>query len=110
MADRGQPQLKRNDRNCTQSVIPPKNKTLSRRIRGSIGDGGHHDPTLVYQIDADCKRLRWIEADGFREAKASWLDALRDLQARGLTEGPRLDSGDGALGVRAALDEVYGET
>ena len=100
MADRGQPQLKRNDRNCTQSVIPPKNKTLSRRIRGSIGDGGHHDPTLVYQIDAD----------GFREAKASWLDALRDLQARGLTEGPRLDSGDGALGVRAALDEVYGET
>jgi putative transposase len=49
-------------------------------------------------------------SDGFRESKDSWLDLLRDLKARGLTEGPRLAIGDGALGFWAALDETYAET
>jgi putative transposase len=49
-------------------------------------------------------------SDGFRESKASWLDLLRDLNTRGLTEGPRLAIGDGALGFWAALDEIYAET
>jgi len=49
-------------------------------------------------------------ADGFRESKDSWRDLLRDLKARGLTLGPRLAIGDGALGFWAALDEVYAET
>jgi len=49
-------------------------------------------------------------ADGFRESKASWLDLLQDVKARGLTVGPRLAIGDGALGFWAALDEVYAET
>ena len=48
--------------------------------------------------------------DGLRESKESWLDVLRDLLARGLTAGPRLAVGDGALGFWAALDEVYPET
>lgn len=49
-------------------------------------------------------------SDGFRESKASWRDLLRDLKARGLAEGPRLATGDGALGFWAALEEVDAET
>lgn len=48
--------------------------------------------------------------DGLRESKESWLDVLRDLARRGLSVGPRLAVGDGALGFWAALDEVYPET
>jgi transposase-like protein len=48
--------------------------------------------------------------DGFRESKDSWLDLLRHLKSRGLSTGPRLAIGDGALGFWAALDEVYAET
>lgn len=49
-------------------------------------------------------------SDGFRESKGSWLDLLRDLKTRGLTVGPRLAVGDGALGFWAALEETYAET
>jgi len=49
-------------------------------------------------------------SDGFRESKESWHDVLRDLKARGLTRGPQLAIGDGALGFWAALDDVYTET
>ena len=45
--------------------------------------------------------------DGERESKASWLTVLRDLKRRGLTEGPKLATGDGALGFWAALEEEY---
>ena len=48
--------------------------------------------------------------DGLRESKQSWLDVLRDLSDRGLTVGPRLAVGDGALGFWAALDELYPQT
>lgn len=48
--------------------------------------------------------------DGLRESKASWLELLRDLKARGLEIGPRLAVGDGALGFWGALDEIYPET
>ena len=45
--------------------------------------------------------------DGIRESKASWLEVLRDLKARGLAEAPKLAVGDGALGFWAALEEEY---
>jgi transposase-like protein len=45
--------------------------------------------------------------DGIRESKASWLEVLRDLKARGLVEAPKLAVGDGALGFWAALEEEY---
>jgi putative transposase len=48
--------------------------------------------------------------DGYRESKSSWMELLLDLKQRGLTEGPRLAIGDGALGFWAALEEVYPET
>jgi len=46
---------------------------------------------------------------GYRESKASWSETLRDLRNRGL-EAPLAATGDGALGLWAALDEVYPTT
>ncbi len=46
---------------------------------------------------------------GYRESKESWGDDLRDLRDRGL-EAPLVATGDGALGLWAALDEVYPTT
>jgi putative transposase len=44
--------------------------------------------------------------EGYRESTESWLAVLRDLKARGLSD-PRLFIGDGALGLWAAIREVY---
>ncbi len=48
--------------------------------------------------------------DGFRESEQSWLELLLDLKSRGLTIGPKLATGDGALGFWKALRKVNGET
>ena len=48
--------------------------------------------------------------DGFRESELSWLSVLRDLKNRGLTNGPQLAIGDGALGFWKALEKTYPET
>ncbi len=48
--------------------------------------------------------------DGFRESEQSWLELLLDLKSRGLEIGPKLATGDGALGFWKALRKVYGET
>ena len=45
--------------------------------------------------------------DGHRESKESWLEILRDLKAHGLSEGPKLAVGDGALGFWRALEEEF---
>jgi len=54
------------------------------------------------------KELLAIEP-GYRESTESWRGVLRDLRDRGL-EVPLLAIGDGALGLWAALDEVYPTT
>jgi putative transposase len=46
---------------------------------------------------------------GYRESTASWADLLRGLRERGL-EAPLLAIGDGALGLWAALREVFPAT
>jgi transposase-like protein len=46
---------------------------------------------------------------GYRESASSWATVLRDLRDRGL-EAPLLACGDGALGLWAALDEVFPTT
>lgn len=46
---------------------------------------------------------------GYRESTDSWADVLRDLRDRGL-KAPLLAVGDGALGLWAALDQVYPTT
>jgi transposase-like protein len=48
--------------------------------------------------------------DGYRETEESWLEALRDLKARGLKRGPLLATGDGSLGFWKALPQVFPET
>jgi len=48
--------------------------------------------------------------DGFRESKASWQSLMRDLKKRGLTGGPKLAIGDGALGFWSAIEEEYPKT
>jgi putative transposase len=48
--------------------------------------------------------------DGYRESKESWSFLLNDLKERGLTQAPRMATGDGALGFWQALAEVYPET
>ena len=49
-------------------------------------------------------------ADGLRESAQSWRDVLLDLKRRGLSTGPQLAIGDGALGFWKALDEVWPNT
>jgi putative transposase len=46
---------------------------------------------------------------GYRESAESWATVLRSLRDRGL-EAPRLAVGDGALGLWAALDDVFPTT
>ena len=48
--------------------------------------------------------------DGYRESTQSWRELLLDLKRRGLSHAPDLAIGDGALGFRAALREVFGST
>jgi transposase-like protein len=48
--------------------------------------------------------------EGYRESTASWSEVLRSLCERGLHEAPLLAIGDGALGLWAALDEVFPTT
>lgn len=46
---------------------------------------------------------------GYRESTESWASVLRDLRSRGL-QAPLLATGDGVLGLWAALDEVFPTT
>lgn len=48
--------------------------------------------------------------DGIRESTDSWRELLLDLKARGLAAGPLLATGDGAMGLWAALAEVFPAT
>jgi len=47
---------------------------------------------------------------GYRESEYTWHDILMDLQQRGLSQGPSLGIGDGALGFWKALGQVYPST
>ena len=48
-------------------------------------------------------------APGYRESTESWAEVMRDLRDRGLAP-PLLAVGDGALGLWAALDQVFPAT
>jgi transposase-like protein len=54
------------------------------------------------------KELLAMES-GYRESTESWAEVLRNLRNRGL-EAPLVAAGDGALGLWAALDDVYPTT
>jgi transposase-like protein len=48
--------------------------------------------------------------DGERESETSWLEVLSGLKERGLTEAPKLATGDGSLGFWLALAKVFPST
>jgi putative transposase len=48
--------------------------------------------------------------DGQRESETSWTALLLDLKARGMTEAPKLATGDGSLGFWCALAKVFPHT
>ncbi len=69
-------------------------------------------PCLLVVIGATAdghKELVAVE-DGIRESEQSWKDLLLNLRRRGLTIGPDLATGDGALGFWKALPQVYDPT
>jgi putative transposase len=69
------------------------------------------DPQLcllvVIGVRADGSKELLAVEDGYRESSESWASVLRDLKARGLSQSPKLVTGDGALGIWAALRDVY---
>jgi len=48
--------------------------------------------------------------DGQRESETSWTSLLLDCRARGMSEAPRLATGDGSLGFWLALSKVFPAT
>ena len=54
------------------------------------------------------KELVAVE-DGFRESIASWEELLIKLKQKGLNQGPKLATGDGAMGFWNALSKIYPE-
>src|SRR5436190_7318784 len=75
--------------------------------------GAERDKTAVLVVlgvdEQGHKELLAMER-GYRESSASWSEVLRSLKERGLGEAPLLAIGDGALGLWAALDEVFPTT
>jgi transposase-like protein len=65
---------------------------------------------VIIGVTATGKKELVALEDGFRESELSWKGVLRDLRRQGLSEGPELATGDGALGFWKALDEVYPKT
>jgi transposase-like protein len=57
-----------------------------------LNENGQKEPLAIFE--------------GYRESKESWGNVLRDLKERGLSDA-RLFIGDGALGLWAAIGEVY---
>jgi transposase-like protein len=70
---------------------------------------GEDRPCLLVIIGALSNGKKEMVAihDGIRESKLSWKTVLQELKSRGLTGGPKLSIGDGALGFWAALEEEF---
>jgi len=65
---------------------------------------------ILIGVDSTGKKELVALRAGFRESELYWLELLLDLKARGLSIGPELSVGDGALGFWKAIGQVYGET
>ena len=65
---------------------------------------------VVLGVRADGRKQLLAMDEGYRESTASWAEVLRGLRERGLAEAPLLAMGDGALGLWAALDQVFPST
>ena len=59
---------------------------------------------------ADGRKELIAVQDGYRESEQSWKGLLPDVKRRGLRVDPKLATGDGALGFRKALPQVFATT
>ena len=64
---------------------------------------------VIVGVRADGTKELVAVADGERESTDSWAEVLRDLRRRGM-QAPVVAVGDGALGLWAALRDVFPET
>ncbi len=65
---------------------------------------------VIIGVKPDGEKERVTLSDGYRESKASWVDLLLDLKARGLQAPRLLAVGDGAMGLWAVFDQVFPQT
>jgi len=65
---------------------------------------------VIIGATADGRKELVAIDDGFRESADSWRSLLRALKQRGLPHGPKLATGDGALGFWVALAEEFPQT
>ena len=64
---------------------------------------------VIIGVRSDGAKELVAVADGLRESTESWAELLRDLRRRGM-QAPVLAVGDGALGLWAALRDVFPAT
>jgi putative transposase len=64
---------------------------------------------VIVGVRADGTKELVAIADGYRESTGSWADLLRDCKRRGM-RAPVVMVGDGALGMWAALRDVFPQT
>lgn len=64
---------------------------------------------VIVGVRADGTKELVSITDGIRESTESWADVLRDLRRRGMS-APVVAVGDGALGLWAALAQVFPDT
>jgi transposase-like protein len=75
-----------------------------------VGSEPEHSCLLVIVGAREDGRKELLAMElGYRESTASWIEVLRALRDRGL-EAPLLACGDGALGLWAALSEIFPDT
>jgi transposase-like protein len=75
--------------------------------------GLEHENTVllvVIGVGSDGRKGLLAIEEGYRESRESWAGVLRSLRERGMTEPPLLAVGDGALGLWAALAQLFPET
>ena len=78
-------------------------------LQGRLGDEKQCILVLIGATPEGRKELVGFQA-GVRESAQSWRELLACLRGRGLTIGPELAIGDGALGFWKALEEIFPDT
>lgn len=89
----------------------PKNAFVYWWVDGigfNVRAGERRCVLVVMGVDDKGNKVLLSLEDGFRESTESWLSALRNLKARGMT-CPMLTIGDGALGFWSAVSQVFPE-
>lgn len=65
---------------------------------------------VIIGVTGDGRKELVAVSAGHRESELSWQSMLSDLKKRGLRMGPKLATGDGALGFWKALSKEFPET